>query len=79
MLSRITAGFIILEFEQPDWKYDWKGFLEDLKKYIPICDRDYDSELKVWHIKASEENRMCVKMLKVKYFTDPNQTDIWGE
>lgn len=74
MLSKITAGYIIFEFEQSDWKRDWKGFLVDLKKTIPSNQRKYDSETKIWSIVASKENQMHFDALKKLYFgADPNQ------
>jgi predicted HAD superfamily phosphohydrolase YqeG len=79
MLAHTVAGFINLELEPQDFKHrDWKGFLADLKELIPISERDYDPESKLWHIKATEENQRHIKALKELYFkADPNQESLF--
>ena len=53
-----------------------KGFLADLKELIPSSQREYDKKTKVWSIEATKENQMHFRVLKEKYFTDPNQEEL---
>ena len=67
-------GFIKFKFEECDWSYDWRGFIEEIKEKIPADKRSYDKTTNIWHI--SVDHKDTFYELKKKYFTDENQTEL---
>lgn len=74
MKVKRSAGYIIFEFEEPDFKRDWMGFLRELKGKVPMGARSYDPKTKIWHIEESYADDFYE--LKKIFFQDKNQTKL---
>ncbi|HDS00953.1 MAG TPA: hypothetical protein ENO22_05805 [candidate division Zixibacteria bacterium] len=75
-LFRPTAGYfkICLTWEKRDWE-SCKAFIKEIKANIEIEDRSYDEESHEWEFK--ERCLPVVRDFWNKYFSDPNQQDMF--
>jgi hypothetical protein len=79
-----SPGVFFMSLEPDDFarKFEdgkaWMYAIENLKSDIPPDQRSYDSELKLWTIKDTPDNRTIVATIKRVFFEDPNQLGIFG-
>lgn len=75
-----SPGVFFLSLEPDDFTRRcgkaWRYAIDNLKNDIPVDQRSYDKEQKLWTIRDTPDNRTIVATIKQVFFEDPTQMRI---